>query len=509
VDRLRRNDPEEESKLATATVEEVQLLKTLRWWDGFVIALCNPGFLLGSLGFTLGIFGVAGSMILWGCSAAIGMLQAWIYSEPATMFGHRSGGISLYAHEGWRKYTTMVGPLSAFGYWIGWSVVLAIFGKIIGDLAQAQWWPKSTWTVTIFANHLGLAHFIAMGCILAVWGFNIFGLRPAVWFSYLCAGLLMIPLALFIIAPYITGDWHSSNVHATFTGPWGGLKLALVYMFILGWSAYGTEACATFAPEYRETQRDTHRALRSAAMFMLLVCVLLPLGLGGVTGAVPAATAEGQFYTAAMTTIAGHGAATFFTICIIGSLLLSMTSSTADASRALYGISRAGMTIKQLGVLNRFHVPGRAMTVDLVVNVALVVFIKSNLAILYMSNIGYILCHVFALSAFLLLRRDRPDWPRPIRVADVWRPIAAILCALNAVFLIVGALAPKLNGYGNWTDFAIGVGILVGSLLLFFFRRVVQDGEPIHWSEPTPTVPDASELAELGGPTTTAPVAVA
>ena len=48
--------------MATATVEEVQLLKTLRWWDGFVIALCNPGFLLGSLGYTLGIFGAAGSI---------------------------------------------------------------------------------------------------------------------------------------------------------------------------------------------------------------------------------------------------------------------------------------------------------------------------------------------------------------------------------------------------------------------------------------------------------------
>ena len=42
------------------TSRSVQLLKTLRWWDGFVIALCNPGFLLGSLGFTLGIFGVSG-----------------------------------------------------------------------------------------------------------------------------------------------------------------------------------------------------------------------------------------------------------------------------------------------------------------------------------------------------------------------------------------------------------------------------------------------------------------
>ena len=39
-----------------------------------------------------------------------------------------------------------------------------------------------------------------------------------------------------------------------------------------------------------------------------------------------------------------------------------MTSSTSDAGRALYGISRAGMTIKGFGKLNRFHVPARAMT---------------------------------------------------------------------------------------------------------------------------------------------------
>jgi amino acid transporter len=484
--------------MATAVVEERQLLKTLRWWDGFVIALCNPGFLLGSLGFTLGIFGATGSMILWGSSAVIGMLQAWIYSEPATMFGHRSGGISLYAHEGWRRYSTLVGPLSAFGYWIGWSVVLSIFGKIIGDLAVAQWWPNSTWTVTIGSNHLGLPHFIAIGTIIAVWLFNIFGLKPAVWFSYACAALLMIPLALFIFGGYISGDWHSSNVHATFTGPWGGVKLALVYMFILAWSAYGTEACATFAPEYRDTRRDTHRALRSAAMFMLLVCLLVPLGLGGVTGAVPSATAEGQFYTQAMTQIVGHGATSFFTICIIASLLLSMTSSTADASRALYGISRAGMTIKELGVLNRFHVPGRAMTVDAVVNILLVVFITSNLAILYMSNIGYVLCHVFALSGFLLLRRDRPNWPRPIKIAAGWLPIVAFLMVVNAVFLAVGALAPKLNGYGTWTDFWIGIGVLIASLLLFFFRRIVQDGEKIHWREQTPQVPEGHEAIELG-----------
>jgi amino acid transporter len=490
--------------MATAVVEERQLLKTLRWWDGFAIALCNPGFLLGSLGFTLGVFGVTGSLILWGISAFIGALQAFIYAEPATMFPDQSGGISLYAHEGWRRYTTFVGPVATFGYWIGWSVVLSIFGKIIGDLITARWFPHSTWTIDDGPVSLGLPHFIAIGVIILVWAFNIFGVKPFVWLTYVCAACLMVPLLVFIVLPYLTGDWHSSNLHATWPGPWGGLKVAIVYLFILAWSAYATEICATFAPEYHDTRRDTAMALRTSAIFTLLVFTLLPLGLGGVTGAPSADTAEGQFYVGAFQQIVGHTFSSVFLIFLIASLVLSMASSTGDAGRALFGISRSGMTIKQLGVLNRFHVPGRAMTIDLVVNVLLVLFISSNLAILYMSNIGYVLAHVFALAGVLLLRKDRPNWPRPIRLANGWLFVAGFLCVLNFVFLAVGALAPNLNGYGTWTDFWIGVGVLVFSVILFVFRRVVQDGERVHFREETPTMPEGSGDVE---PLTTVPAA--
>jgi amino acid transporter len=481
--------------LATATVEERQLLQTLRWWDGFTIALCNPGFLLGSLGFSLGALGVLGAVAMWGISATIGLFQNWIYSEPASMFPHKSGGIALYANEAWRKYTTFVGPIATFGYWIGWSVVLSIFGKIIGDLVVARWFPNDAANVwfSIGNVHFGLPHAIAIGCIVGVWLFNIMGIKPFVWLTYVTGAALMIPLAVFIFVPYLTGDWHSSNVHWAFADhQWGGVKLALVYLFLMAWSAYGIEICATFTPEYK-SQRDSMIALRSAATFSLLVFTLLPLGLGGVSGAPPTTTAEGQFYVSAFQTITGHTVASILLVMLIGSLILSMSSSTADAGRALYGISRSGLTIKQFGVLNRFHVPGRAMTMDLVVNIALVLFVSSNLAILYMSNIGYVLCHVFALTGFLLLRRDRPNWPRPVKVAGPWVFMAGFLAAANLVFLIVGAGAPKLNGYGNWTDFAIGVGILVASVLLFVFRRVVQDGESVHFSEPTPTMPEEGD----------------
>ncbi len=53
------------------------------------------------------------------------------------MFPEKSGGLALYAHEAWRKYTTLVGPIATFGYWIGWSVVLSSSGLFIGSSSAA------------------------------------------------------------------------------------------------------------------------------------------------------------------------------------------------------------------------------------------------------------------------------------------------------------------------------------------------------------------------------------
>jgi amino acid transporter len=482
--------------MAEASIEERHLLKTLRWWDGFVIALCNPGFLIAALGFSLGALGTWAAVALWGISAAVGMLQTWIYAESASMFPDKPGGISLYAHEGWRGRFSLAGPIGAFGYWIGWSVVLSIFGKTIGDLIQAKWFPNTTWSLFDGVVHLGLPHFIAIGCIIAVWLLNVFGIRPAVWVSYVTGAGLLVTLAIFMFVPYITGDWHSSNMTWDLHG-WLGWKTAFVWLFLMCWSIYAAEICATFAPEYHDTRRDTTIALRSAGVFTLVVALLFPLGVGGTTGVPPASQLEGQFYVPALEKLVGNGLTNVVLVLLIGSLFLSMISSTADGSRALYGIARDDMTVKQLYHLNRFHVPARAMTVDVVVNVLLVLFISSNLAILYLSNIGYVLAHVLALSGFLLLRRDRPNWPRPIKVGPIWVGIAAVLVVYNVVLIGFGVTNPALTGYGTFTDMWIGVAVLVGSVVLYFYRRIVQDKQKVTFREEVPDMPSAEQMALL------------
>jgi amino acid transporter len=493
--------------VAEATIEERQLLKSLNWYDGFVIGLCQPAFLLGSLGFTLATIGAWGSILLWGISATVGLLQNFIYAETAAMFPDKPGGIALYAHEGWRSRFNLFGPIGAFGYWIGWSVVLSFVGNIVGALIVAEWFPKSADGVDDSFFNLGFADFglpqaIAIVVIIGVWLFNVLGVKPSLAVGYVTGALLMVPLVIFIVLPYFTGDWHSSNLEYVHNaGGFSDLRIALMWLFIMCWSAYGIEVGASFAPEYHDTQRDTAKALKSVAVFSLFVYLFLPLGLGGVVGS----TGDyGGFYVGALKEISGDVIGGFAVICLIASLILAMNTSTADGGRALYGIARDDMTIKWLYHLNRFHVPARGMGVDMVVNIGLLLLLgANNFVILYISNIGYVFCHVLALTGFLLLRKDRPNWPRPIKVGPALVAGAGLLALFNFVLVLAGVLDQDVASYIGFYEFSglplyLGIGVLVASVLLFFYRRAVQDKAKITFRDKdVPSMPTAEQMALL------------
>ncbi len=202
------------------------------------------------------------------------------------MFPDKPGGIGLYAHEGWRSRFNLVGPIASFGYWIGWSVVLSIFGNLIGSLVVAEWFPDQAdevYFTTPFDASIGLANVIGIGLVIAVWVFNIFGVKPSLAVGYVTGALLMVPLLVLMVLPYFTDSWESSNVTFEDVASGGQFSLfgiSLMWLFIMCWSAYGIEVCASFAPEYHDTKRDTTLALRSAALFSLVVYIFLPLGRG-------------------------------------------------------------------------------------------------------------------------------------------------------------------------------------------------------------------------------------
>ena len=253
--------------MATAQVEERTLLKAMSWWDGFVVALANPAFLIAGLGGSIGALGTGGAFLLWSISICLGALQNNIHAELASMFPNKSGGVALYAHEAWRKYTTLVGPLATFGYWIGWSVVLAVNGLVAGTLISAEWFSDNTWTSSGARLRPEPAdrhrHRADRGRVAVQ------HLRRA------AGGVVRLRDRRAALHPGVRADVPARTSRATgrartstsTSAPTAGLALALVWLYFMCWSSYGIEVVATFAPEYHDSQRDTRMALRTAALF--------------------------------------------------------------------------------------------------------------------------------------------------------------------------------------------------------------------------------------------------
>jgi len=73
---------------------------------------------------------------------------------------------------------------------------------------------------------------------------------------------------------------------------------------------------------------------------------------------------------------------------------------------------------------------------------------------------------------------------------------------VNLVLIIVGASSSELTGYGGPKETWIGVGVLAFSIVLFAYRRVVQDKQPIRLREETPQMPEEVPSTAVPAPPT-------
>ncbi|MDZ7886884.1 MAG: APC family permease [Mycobacterium sp.] len=448
------------------SVDEV-LPRKMRWFDGFAMAMTMPAALVATLGASIAGLGGWGAAVLWAISMAISLAVNWIYIELAAMFPNASGGISGYAAEAWKRRVPWFAPLAGVGYWLPWGSNLATYGSFTGLLVQSQWFPDQQWTFDLGPLHFSFPILIGLIVIFVLYGINVIGVRVTMAFVYVTAAILMIPLAVFIFFPLFNADWAPMDLTWNLHGL-EGLHTAIVWLYVMAWTTLGIEVCATFASEYRDPVRDTSRAIRASALFCLGVFFLVPLTLGGFAGEEAIAADPSTFFVASFSQLTGAGA-DVMVLCLIASLVLVMLTSVADASRVLFNMGKEGITVRSVGKLNRRGVPVRALNVMLVLNIVLLVVLQQPLAIIVTGNLGYILAHVLAVTGFALLRKDRPEAVRPIRLPRVFVPVSIGLAVLLSVMLVVGATGFSVTGYGGVLELSIALSILAAGVVLWWF----------------------------------------
>jgi amino acid transporter len=468
------------------------LKKEIRWWDGVVITACMPGFLLPSIGFSVALLGGWGAVAVWIGIVTFGLLMANLYAEMAAMFPHRSGGIATYIDEGVHKWSRIPAVVSGYGYWFGYSTVLSINGILIGLYIQGAWLTSAHVTVhgqDIFAPLVGSV------VLLVVWAVAIAGIRPTVWMTYALAALTMLPLTLVAIVPWVTGHMHLEYLNNT-TFPasgnnlaplsFAGLGIFFAMWYLGGWSAYAVECAAAFTPEYKHPEVETPKALRWAGVIQIFIFALVPIALVGTVGQSVIAGAPYVAFVPVLQVLFGSFGSAVVLIMLLSALLLSALIATADGGRALFQLARDGLTLRWLSHLNTQKVPDHGMTWDLVIQGVMMWFpylagvvgfttlaTNAPIVILAVSNLGYILCHVMAIAAFIILRRQQPNTPRPFKLSSFWVPLAWFLLFFNIMIILLGAANTNL-GYGV-VPFFLGVLVLLISVVLYWVRRNVED----------------------------------
>ncbi|MGH3949288.1 MAG: APC family permease [Pseudonocardiaceae bacterium] len=489
--------PSSDCRIPAAAGSSNKMHRTLTWRDGFVFALNMPIGLFLTLGYTVGAIGGWTAIAIWGVACALAFLQSNLFAEMAAMFPDKSGGISVYAYEGWKRHLAPLGAIAAFGYWMGWSLSLSVEGVVLGTLIEQAFFPDSDLAIQLPIGHeLGLPYLIAIGAIFVAWALNYFGVKLAAGVAKVTGTLLVLGLLVLTIGPFMLpgGDFDMSRLSWSGESSPFDWKVIVVWFYITAWTTYGTEVCASFAAEYKDPVKDTARALRVSAAFILGLYIVVPFVVVGSLGEQTVGLNPVNYIGLAFDHVLG-GYSWLGQLPVVAAFVIAMMTATADGGRSLYGISTSGGTVKQLGVLNKYGVPGRALTTDMLINITVLIMLGEPIAILLASNLGYLTAVTLAVGAFVLLRRDKPNMPRPIRLAKPWIAVACALFLINSFAIGVGILNPGLTGYGGVTETVIGIGILMIACVLWYYRQRVQDKTRIEWRVRDDADDDASAPA--------------
>jgi amino acid transporter len=198
---------------------------------------------------------------------------------------------------------------------------------------------------------------------------------------------------------------------------------------------------------------------RSILVSSLTVIVLFTLVHLAITGVVPwreAAKETDNLTAKFMRDVRGQWAAALVTVCLVGSCFASAFSGLLGYSRVPYAAAREGHFFRWFGAVHPHHqIPHRALVL---IGVLVLFWSFFDLDTIIKGLIATRILEQFVAQVFavILLRRLRPDQPRPWRMWLYPLPCAVALVGWLFVYVTLGGLF-----------IAIGAGTLLVGLIVF------------------------------------------
>jgi APA family basic amino acid/polyamine antiporter len=386
---------------------------------------------------------------------------ALCYAEFAAMIPI-SGSAYTYA------YATL-GEI--FAWMIGWDLILEY---AVGSMTVAVGWsgyfqrilagfnyPLPAWMSAAPATGVegALINLPAVFIVLVITALLVIGVRESARFNAAMVAVKLTAILFFIVVGinYVEpANWRP------FT-PYGiqGIAAAAAVVFF----AYiGFDAVSTTAEEAKNPSRD----LPIGIIASLIICTTLYLAVSGIlSGIIPVVEYrnDAQFLNApvgyALAVINMDWAAGLVSAGAVAGITSVLLVMLMSQPRIFFSMSRDNLL--PAGV-SKVHPRYRTPYITTIITgcvVALVAGFTPIQILGEMTSIGTLFAFVIVCAAVLILRRQRPDAPRPFKVP--FGPLFPVLGVLSCVYLMVNLTVMTWVRFLVWLD--------LGMVIYWFYGR--------------------------------------
>ena len=408
-------------------------------------------------------------LALWIAGGVLTLLGALSYAELAAMMP-RAGGQYVFLREAF-------GPRVAFLY--GWSLFLVIqtgfnaavaiaFAKFLGGVGLRAGEGDAVFTLAPLAPLAALGPFtvsraqaVATGVIVLLTWINARGLREGALVQNVFTVLKVGAIVLLAAAALVHGQGSWSHFTSPRGAPWlaeKGIALGLFGAAGVAMSkalfAYDAWNTVTFtAEEVRSPERNLPRALVAGTLVTMAsyaaICAaylyVLPLDrMAAVTENRVAADVAGAVF--------GPVGVTLVSLAILGSTFGCANGLILSGARVLFAMARDGVFFSSATRVHRERqTPTGALVLQGAWSVVLALSGTYDRLLTYVtfSSLAF---NALTVAAVMVLRRTRPDAPRPYRAWGY--PVTAALYLAGALFFLVYIFA------GDPRDACAGIGIV-------------------------------------------------
>jgi amino acid transporter len=356
-------------------------------------------------------------LVLWVIGALQSALEANVLSELATTFP-RAGGFYVYAH---RAFGDIGGLVVGWTAWISRLASSAALAVAFADFL-ALIWP--------FAGHHLSA--VAAAMLIAIFGFNMVGLREGRSLQQLTSLAKALALAAFCVIAFMVATPPQTFTTASLPQV-GALGLLGAYQMIVGAYA-GWYEPASFSEENTQPGRSLPRAmflglgLAAVLYFAVNAALLHALGPSGLAKATLP-------YSTILTHVAGNATGVLFAI---GALVVVASCANAGimaAPRILLALSRDQLLPAIFRNVNKGGSPYVAFAITGVC--AIVLALSGSFTLLFgliatLQSASFVL----TIASIFVLRRREPDAPRPYRAIG-YPLLPALILVIDTVLTVV------------------------------------------------------------------------